>query len=118
MRHHHVTLDMFAPISSVVTPADVPHALAVPAPPVAQFFGTLQLRAEGYTAAMFERLATFEWLWQIGDAALHEAVRPGQVWLIESEVTRKSIQELWLNFPPRELPGASPRARRRSSVQD
>lgn len=57
---------------------------------------------------MFERLATFEWFWQIGDAALQEAVRLGGVWLIKREITRKRTQQLWPKLSPRELSEHSP----------
>lgn len=108
MLHHNVTFDMSAPIPSTATSADIPHDLAVSAPPVAPFFGTLTLRTEQYTAATFEGLVTLEWFWQIGDAPLHEAVRQGRVWLIEREVSRKRTQEPWSTFPPRELPEHRP----------
>lgn len=98
-----VTLHMIAPIPLAVISADAPHVLAVPASPAVQYFGTLPLNREGYTEAMFERLVTFEWIWQIGEATLHEAVLYGRVWLIESEITRKRVQELWPTFPSREL---------------
>lgn len=83
---------MFAPIPSAVISADAPHGLAVPASPVMTFFGTLPLHTEGYTVAMFERLVTFDWVWQIGQATLHEAVLHGRVWLIESETTIKEFK--------------------------
>lgn len=94
MLHHSVALDMFAPNASAVTSANVLHYLAVPAPPVPVFSGTLPLLVEGYMAAMFGRLVTFEWFWQTRDAALHEAVHDGRAWLIKREITRKRIHEV------------------------
>lgn len=105
--YHSVTFDMVTPGPSAVTSADVPHGLAVPPPPVALFFGTLPLHAEGYTAAMFARLVTFKWFWQIGNSALHEAVRHGRIWLIESEVTRKRSRAV-ASLSSERAPGASP----------
>lgn len=59
---------------------------------------------EGYTAAMLAHQVKLEWFWQIGNAALHEAVRHLRSWLIESEVLGKRIQDLCSTFFPRELP--------------
>lgn len=67
---------MLVRIQSAVTSVErVSHRLAVPAPPVALFFGTLPLHVEACPKAVFERLVTFEWFWQISDPALHESVR-------------------------------------------
>lgn len=70
---HIVALDRFLSIPSAMTSANVLHDLAVPTPHVALVFGMPPLHMEGYMAAMFERLVTLQWFWQIGDAALHEA---------------------------------------------
>lgn len=104
MLHRNVTLDIFAINPSAVISADVPHGMAVPAPPVVQFFGTLSPHMEGYAVAMLARQVKLEWSWQIGNAALHKAVRHLRSWLIESEVTKKRIPELCSIFFPREFP--------------
>lgn len=80
--HHNDTLDIFGPIPSAVTSANVPHGLAVRASSLALFFSTLLLPVRVCTAAMFERLVTYECLWQVGHAAMHEAVCHGGVWLM------------------------------------
>lgn len=60
MLHHSAMLDFFEPISSAVPSVDFPHGSAVPVTPVTLLFGTLALHIGDYTAAIFERLVTFE----------------------------------------------------------
>lgn len=100
--HEKVALGALSEVPQVMKDLEVPHGLPVAAPLAVTYFGLTPGVNQGNVGVLWQSMLALEWLFNIAEAFLHEAVFSQRAWLLPA-TTAEAAELHWPRFPRKVL---------------